>query len=582
MKRKIEKNWRSFTRLLKIAYCTVVFSFAMLPLSGYSQLCKDPNKFFGCTWYHDDIPAYFTNYFNQITSENGGKWGSIEYTRDVMDWNSMQTTYDYCYRHPQFKFKHHCFIWGQQYPEWAKNLTTKEQWLAEIDEWYNAFKLKFPDPEFIDVVNEPVNTPIPALMKAALGGSGSTGYDWIVLAFQKARNRFPNAKLLINEFNMENGSGDIDKLITIVNILKNTPNMIDGSKNLINGIGLQAHFLELTNLVTVAEKLDKLRKETGVDIYISELDLSFESDQDQLTRYRDLFPILWGHPSVKGLTLWGFLEGHMWESIHHNAFLVHSDGSERPAMSWLRTYLGESSLIGKTIRLRRTATDNTYRYVTCYNQTDDRQPMNCNSLTAWLGTYEQFKVVDAGYGKIALQCVANNRYVSDEMGSGGTGFMTCNRTYPGDWEKFAIVPRANGKIALQGHLGKFVSHEGGTNLMTCNRHYAGNWEEFNYEVVNTASLVKARLGQDSTTPQELKMNIYPNPAPKGEFNLELKGFDANTSVSVNILDINGKSVYNQAAKATNVLAIHANLSRGLYFVMVSSAQGLCKERIVVK
>jgi endo-1,4-beta-xylanase len=48
--------------------------------------------------------------------------------------------------------------------------------------------------------------------------------------------------------------------------------------------------------------------------------------------------VFWEHPAVKGITLWGFRPG-LWRDKEH-ANLVREDGSERPALQWLRRYVG--------------------------------------------------------------------------------------------------------------------------------------------------------------------------------------------------------------------------------------------------
>jgi len=102
---------------------------------------------------------------------------------------------------------------------------------------------------------------------------------------------------------------------------------------------------------------------------------------------------------------------------------------------------------------------------------DGQQAMNCNRTTA--STWEQFLVVDAGNGKVALQSM--NMYVSSEN---GVNPITCNRASYSTWEEFNWISNADGSISLQGNNGDFVSSENGAQPMTCNRTVAQGWEEF--------------------------------------------------------------------------------------------------------
>ena len=149
----------------------------------------------------------------------------------------------------------------------------------------------------------------------------------MVNAFKLARKYLPNAKLLINDYGILNSSSSTDAYINIINILKDS--------SLIDGIGCQAHGLENTSAATIKSNLDKLAT-TGLPIYISELDLNFSDDNQQKSKYQELFPVMWQHSAVKGITLWGYIEGLTWEP---STFLVHANGTARPALLWLAQYI---------------------------------------------------------------------------------------------------------------------------------------------------------------------------------------------------------------------------------------------------
>jgi endoglucanase len=122
--------------------------------------------------------------------------------------------------------------------------------------------------------------------------------------------------------------------------------------------------------------------------------------------------------------------------------------------------------IGQTIWLK--GINN--QYVSSENGT---VPMRCNRPS--VGAWEQFTVVDAGAGKIALRSM--NKYVSSENGAAA---ITCSRTTIGDWEKFDWVVNADGKISLRGNNARYVSSENGTANMTCTRTTISGWEAFSY------------------------------------------------------------------------------------------------------
>ncbi len=65
-------------------------------------------------------------------------------------------------------------------------------------------------------------------------------------------------------------------------------------------------------------------------------DINVQDDNTQLQRYQTIFPVLYEHPGVYGITLWGYVQYEIWQQ---NAYLVTDRLAERPALQWLRTYL---------------------------------------------------------------------------------------------------------------------------------------------------------------------------------------------------------------------------------------------------
>ena len=306
-----------------------LFIFIGMSLQLSAQLAAGKSKFLG-NIVGSSVPGSFSTYWNQVTPENAGKWGSVESTRDVMSWSQLDVAYNYAVNNG-YKFKLHTLVWGAQYPSWITSLSQADQ-RAEIEEWMSALANRYPNIWAIDVVNEPVKTACP--FKSALGGDGSTGWDWVITSFQLARQYFPNAKLLINEYGTENDASARSTYLTIINLLN--------TRGLIDGIGIQCHYFNL-DYMTAAQMTTCLNAyaATGLDIYVSELDIrgisGSVSESDQNTKYQQLFPVMWEHSSVKGITLWGYIEGQTWQS---GTGIVRSDGTEKPAMTWLKSYMG--------------------------------------------------------------------------------------------------------------------------------------------------------------------------------------------------------------------------------------------------
>ena len=291
--------------------------------------------------YDSQQAASFDKYWNQVTPGNAGKWGSVEYQRDVMVYTDLDDAYHFA-RSRGFPFKLHTLIWGAQQPPWIASLTADEQ-LREIEQYFAALTTRYPDVELIDVVNEPLHQPPSNKTSdagnylAALGGSGATGWDWVIKAFTMARQYFPRARLLMNDYSITNSNSSTQSYIKIIQLLKD--------RGLIDGVGLQQHAFETTAPnSTLKTNLDSIAA-LGLPIYISEMDFDGPTDQVQLDDMTRLFPLFWEHPSVKAVTLWGF-RPPTWVK---NAYLVLADGTERPAMVWLKNYLQNQPNLPPTV-----------------------------------------------------------------------------------------------------------------------------------------------------------------------------------------------------------------------------------------
>ena len=157
--------------------------------------------------------------------------------------------HDYAKEH-DIPFKQHTFVWGSQQPGWIGGLSQTEQ-RAEVEEWIRLFCERYPDTQLIDVVNEPPPHTTPPYT-AALGGAGASGYDWIVQAFEWARQYCPNAILILNDYNTIEYGNDNNHFIDIVNRIKAAGAPIDA-------IGAQAHAAYNMPTSTVKMYLDKHR-----------------------------------------------------------------------------------------------------------------------------------------------------------------------------------------------------------------------------------------------------------------------------------------------------------------------------------
>ena len=155
---------------------------------------------------------------------------------------------------------------------------------------------------------------------------------------------------MLNDYGLENDQNSIKTQLGLIKALRD--------RGLIDGFGTQAHCFNLDGMTatTLKSSLD-LMQTGGIPIYVTELDLNGKNNlltadmvadptkfqAEQLASYQAIFPTFWSHPAVAGISLWGYVEGSTWKV---GTGILQSNGTERPAMTWLKSYISGLSNIG--------------------------------------------------------------------------------------------------------------------------------------------------------------------------------------------------------------------------------------------
>jgi endo-1,4-beta-xylanase len=158
----------------------------------------------------------------------------------------------------------------------------------------------------------------------------------VLNSFRLARQYFPRAKLMLNDYSIENETPQTTRYINLILQLKR--------ERLIDIVGLQGHAFsqsEPAPMPTYRANLDRIAA-LGFPIQITELDVDGTDDAVQLAGMQKIFPLYWEHPGVTGITLWGYKQNSHWRNAQ-GAWLVWSqagsEGAERPAMQWIHRYV---------------------------------------------------------------------------------------------------------------------------------------------------------------------------------------------------------------------------------------------------
>ena len=337
--------------MMKTKYLKGVVSAALI--SGVVSAFAGPGmadggaKFLGNITTRGSVQNDFGTYWNQITAENECKWASIEGTRGRYNWSGCDACYNWAKKNGG-KFKFHALVWGSQYPNWLNGMSVSDT-KAAITKWFDAVAEHYPDLEMIDVVNEAIKTNSGYHsgygknnnIIGALGGDNGN-YEFVVTAFKMARERWPKAILIYNDYNTF--KWQINEGIDLVNKLVKQGAPVDA-------YGQQAHDLTDMSANDFKNTLNKIQtsvkngKGEPMPLFITEYDIGTDNDNQQKQRYSEQIPAFWESPQVAGITLWGYIYGATWTTNGNSGII--KNGNDRPAMTWLKQYFKEHLKDGK-------------------------------------------------------------------------------------------------------------------------------------------------------------------------------------------------------------------------------------------
>ena len=334
----------------------LIFVSGML-LTGITHaapLADGASKFMGNITTNGQVRSDFGTYWNQITAENECKWASIEgRAQGSRDFTGCDRAYQWA-KDNGGTFKFHALVWGSQYPSWLKNLSVEDTRKA-IEDWFDAVAKQYPDMPMIDVVNEAIRTGTnryhspyhETKIIEALGGDNNNSYQFVATAFKMARERWPKAILIYNDYNTIRWN--INQGIDLIKKIKALGAPVDA-------YGQQAHDVTDMNVDDFKAALERIHSETQLPLFITEYDIGTNDDAYQLQRYKEQISIMMDAPYVAGITLWGYIFGATWldeKDANGNVITrgwsgIIKNGVDRPAMTWLKEYMATNKGVNTT------------------------------------------------------------------------------------------------------------------------------------------------------------------------------------------------------------------------------------------
>lgn len=325
---------------------------------GGPGLADGAAKFVGNITTQGQVRSDFTSLWNQITAENECKWASIEGTQGRYNWSGCDAAYNWA-KNNGGHFKFHALVWGSQYPNWLNGKSAEDTKKA-ITNWMDAVKNHYPDLEMIDVVNEAIKTSDGKYHSnygsqgnnniiAALGGDNGN-YEFVATAFKMARERWPDAILIYNDYNTVQWQKN--EGIDLIQKLKKQGAPVDA-------YGLQAHDMmsqgggnggtggggSCLSINTLKSVIEEIWNKTQMPMFISEYDIFTDDDNIQKQCYQEQISYFMENEHIAGITLWGYIYGATWNSGTSG---IIKNNQDRAAMTWLKSYLKSNKGVNST------------------------------------------------------------------------------------------------------------------------------------------------------------------------------------------------------------------------------------------
>lgn len=247
--------------------------------------------------------------FNQVTAENAMKWDSTEPNPGQFNFSGADAIVDFAVQNDQ-QVHGHTLVWHQQTPGWVQGLSASAMREA-IERHISTVVGRYADNPAVvswDVVNEVFEE----------NGNFRTsfwyntlGQSYIADAFRAARAADPDARLCINDYNVEGINAKSTAMYNLVRSLRQQGVPVDC-------VGFQSHLAIQYGFPNDLQQNLQRFADLGVQVRITELDVRMQMPRDsskdatQATYYRNVVNACLAVEACAGVTIWGFTDKHSW------------------------------------------------------------------------------------------------------------------------------------------------------------------------------------------------------------------------------------------------------------------------------
>lgn len=250
--------------------------------------------------------------FSSVTAENAMKWKFVQPEPGPYDWSAADDLVSFAEQHDQRVYGH-TLVWHQGSPQWLVDAVEAGEYTDEelrellrthITEQVRHFGTKVWAWDVVNEVFEDDGSLRPSIWLDALGP------DYITDSFRWAHQANPEAKLFINDYNIEWIGAKSDALYDLVADLKSQGVPI-------HGVGFQTH---RTNRELPADYQENLQRfaDLDLDVAVTEMDVRIELPADdadletQAEVYADAVQACLAVSRCVSYSVWGFSDKYSW------------------------------------------------------------------------------------------------------------------------------------------------------------------------------------------------------------------------------------------------------------------------------
>lgn len=316
------------------------------------------------TWKNDitnaalDVTQEVGREFNLLVAENEMKFDALQPSRGEFSFWAADNLVNYAVNHGM-ELRGHCLAWHSQVPQWVsvdgkkndKGWTRKEALEIMKTHIYNVMQHFKGKVDEWDVVNECLaddqtvvrSDPEAYALREESVWKKAIGDDYIDSAFVYAHRANPDAKLFLNDYDVEmQGKAKALAFYNLVMKLRKKDIPIDG-------VGLQCHFSVGEVDSVMLDKTVKMFGEAGLRCVITELDMGVPSTsaadlEEQARCYRMITDIALKNDNCRCMVVWGMKDNDSWRSAS-NPLLYRADLSKKPAYYAVRSALRHQYLL---------------------------------------------------------------------------------------------------------------------------------------------------------------------------------------------------------------------------------------------